>query len=108
MKKRVIALSLAASMGIAASLVAGLSCAAGAPPAQAASRHAHRVSMAQARRTALARVPGEVKAEELEHERGRWIYSFEIRPPGEKGSSIREVNVDADTGRIVDVHTEKD
>lgn len=106
MKKRII--SIAASMAIAASLVAGLSCAAGAAPARTTSGHAHRVSMAEARRTALARVPGKVKAQELEHERGRWIYSFEIRPPGEKGSTIREVNVDADTGRIVGVSTEKD
>ncbi len=64
--------------------------------------------MAVARRTALTRVPGSVKAEELEHEGGRWIYSFEIRPDGETRKIIREVNVDADTGRIVDVSTEPD
>ncbi len=72
--------------------------------------HAHQAKIAidAARATALARAPGTVVDEELEHERGRWIYSFEIRPQGEKGKLIREVNVDADSGVIIDVHTEKD
>ena len=70
--------------------------------------HTPKVSLADARAKALAVVAGSVRAEELEHEGGRWIYSFEIRPNGEKRNIIREVNIDADTGAIVNVETEKD
>ncbi len=108
MRSKLSSICVALSVGVAVSLVAVASSASGAAPARAGAQHAHRFSMAQARKTALARVPGEVKAEELEHESGRWIYSFEIRPKGEKRKIIREVNVDADTGRIVDVSTEPD
>lgn len=82
----------------------------GATTALAHDRHPHqaKVALSDARTTALARAPGTIVDEELEHERGRWIYSFEIRPQGEKGRLIKEVNVDADTGVIVDVHTEND
>jgi uncharacterized membrane protein YkoI len=73
-----------------------------------AKTHHAKVAMADARATALARAPGTVLDEELEHEDGRWIYSFEIRPQGEQGKRVEEVNVDADTGVIVDVHSEND
>lgn len=78
------------------------------PMAQAdsASHHTPKVSLTQARRTALHRIPGKVVAEELEKEHGLWIYSFEIRPTGEKGKLVKEVNVNADTGAIVNVETE--
>jgi len=36
----------------------------------------------------------------------RWIYSFEIKPTGEKGKLITEVNIDADTGDVVGIDTE--
>jgi uncharacterized membrane protein YkoI len=71
-------------------------------------QHQPRIPLADARTKALALVPGTVVAEELEHERGRWIYSFEIKPQGEKRRLIKEVNVDADTGVIVNVETEKE
>ncbi len=79
-------------------------------PAYAAggAKHDAKVSMADARRTALGKVPGKVVDEELEHEAHRWIYSFEIRAVGQTGKAVTEVNVDADSGVIVDVHTEKD
>jgi uncharacterized membrane protein YkoI len=51
---------------------------------------------------------GAVVAEELEFEGKRWIYSFEIKPKGEKGKRIKEVNIDADTGVVVSVDTEED
>ncbi len=81
-----------------------------APWAQAAAKDKHqaKISMSDARQTALARVPGKVVAEELEHENHRWIYSFEIHPSLEKGKMISEVNVDADTGVVVDVHSENE
>ncbi len=78
-----------------------LSCAAGT--------HVAKVPIDTARASAMAQVPGgTLKHEELEKENGRWIYSFEIRPAGEQGTTIREVNVDADSGAIVGVDTEKD
>ena len=108
MRRNLENLSVALSFVVATSLVAGMSCAASASPARHGAQHAHRISMAQARKTALARVPGKLNAEELEHEHGRWIYSFEIRVKGDAPKMIHEVNVDADTGRIVDVSTERD
>ena len=71
-------------------------------------KHVAKVSLEAARVTALARVPGTVRAEELEEEDGRWIYSFEIKPTGETRKIIKEVNVNADTGKIVDVETESE
>ncbi|MCA1814974.1 MAG: PepSY domain-containing protein [Acidobacteria bacterium] len=64
-----------------------------------------KISMKEARAKALERVPGgRVKAGELEREKGRLIYSFDIRPA--KGSGIDEVQVDAITGEIVSVDHE--
>ncbi|MEO8901235.1 MAG: PepSY domain-containing protein [Polyangiaceae bacterium] len=76
--------------------------------ATAGEKHQAKISIIDARHTALARMPGKVLAEELEHENHRWIYSFEIRPIGEKGKMISEVNIDADTGVVVDVHSENE
>ncbi len=64
-----------------------------------------KVSLADARRTALARVPGEVLEAELEREGGRWVYSFEIRPSA-PSPTLKEVHVDADTGERVAVEDE--
>lgn len=59
----------------------------------------------EARKLALGKVPnGKVQEEELEEERGRLIYSYDIKVPGKSG--IDEVNVDAKTGEIVDVSHE--
>ena len=72
-------------------------------------KHQAKIAKDVARATALAQVPGTVKAEELEREGGRWIYSFEIRPTGETRHLIKEVNIDADTGELVGkIDTEKD
>jgi uncharacterized membrane protein YkoI len=79
-----------------------------ASTAAAAETHAAKVPIESARATALGRVPGVIVAEELEHEHGIWIYSFEIRPKGEKRKLIKEVNVDADTGAVVSVATENE
>ena len=70
--------------------------------------HVAKISMAEARGVALAKVPGAVRSAELEHERGRWIYSFEIKPTGETRKIVREVNVDADRGTIVSLEVERD
>jgi uncharacterized membrane protein YkoI len=70
--------------------------------------HQTKITMEKARKIALAKVPGTVKKEELEHEDGRWVFSFEIRPTGETKKVVKEVNVDADTGKIVSVEVERD
>lgn len=63
------------------------------------------VTEAQARATALTKVPhGTVQSAELEREHGRLIWSFDIARPSVKG--VHEVNVDAKTGKIVLVKKE--
>ncbi len=63
-----------------------------------------KIGMAKATQIARTRAHGLVlKAKELEHENGRWIYSFEFK---NKDGSIREVNVNAYTGKIVGVERE--
>jgi hypothetical protein len=54
--------------------------------------------MADARKTALAAENGKIKSEELEKEKGKLIYSFDIQMP----DGVHEVNVDAMTGKIVE------
>ena len=71
-------------------------------------RHVPKLSLDEAKAIALAKVPGKVKAQELEREHKRWIYSFEIRPDHGKKGYVKEVNVDADSGEIVEVDTERD
>ena len=72
-------------------------------------KHDPKFPIADARAKALAEVPGgTIVAEELEYEGKRWIYSFEIKPKGETGKRIKEVNIDADTGALVSVDTEED
>jgi uncharacterized membrane protein YkoI len=80
---------------------------AAAPAHAGKGHHVAKVSLEAARKTALVRVPGTIKHEELEKEDGRWIYSFEIVPTGGKKGFIKEVNVDADSGAIVAVETER-
>jgi hypothetical protein len=64
-----------------------------------------KISEADARVTALAKVPdGTIKEAELEKEKGKLIWSFDIARPGTK--DITEVNVNAVTGEIVAVDVE--
>lgn len=62
-----------------------------------------KVTMAQARETASAKVSGKIEGSELEKERGKLIYSFDIR--NAKGT-ISEVQVDAKTGKVISVQEE--
>src|SRR5689334_25251472 len=67
---------------------------------QAALQKEAKVSEADARATALKEVPnGTVKSEELEREKGKLIYSYDITVPGKTG--IEEVNVNAIDGSVV-------
>ena len=55
---------------------------------------------------ALKSVPGRIITEERECEKGRLIYFFETTPKDESRPIVNEVNVDADSGKIVAVVTE--
>lgn len=64
-----------------------------------------RISKADAQKTALTKVTnGKVVDSELEEEKGRLIWSFDLATPGTK--DITEVHVDAITGEIVTVENE--
>jgi len=59
-----------------------------------------KITRAQAEQTALAKVPGgTIKEGELEKEKGKLIWSFDISTPGTQ--DITEVAVDAITGEVV-------
>lgn len=67
---------------------------------EAALRKEAKITEAEARKTALAAVPGgTVQSHELERENGRLIYSYDIKVAGKAG--VEELNVDAKTGEIV-------
>jgi len=64
-----------------------------------------KITKADAEKTALAKVPnGTVKEAEIEQEKGKLIWSFDLATPGTK--DITEVEVDAITGKIASVETE--
>ena len=63
-----------------------------------------KISMDKAREIALTKVKGgKIESGELEREHGKLIYSFDIKT-GKSG--VTEVNVDAITGKIVNVQKE--
>lgn len=61
-----------------------------------------KISKQQAQQTALAKEKGTIKSGELEKENGRIIYSFDIQT----SHGIREVNVDAVSGKVVEDSSE--
>jgi hypothetical protein len=63
-----------------------------------------KISVEEARATALKKVPGVIKEEELEKENGKLVYSFDIQATGQK--DITEVQVSAIDGSIVSVEKE--
>jgi uncharacterized membrane protein YkoI len=64
-----------------------------------------KVSKADAEKIALAKAPGgTIKEGELEKEKGKLIWSFDISIPG--SANIKEVQVDAITGEVVSVEAE--
>ena len=63
------------------------------------------ISRAQAEKIALARVPGgTIREGEIEKEKGKIIWSFDVAAPGT--TDITEVQVDAINGQIVAVEKE--
>jgi hypothetical protein len=71
----------------------------------AANAQAHKkIGMKRAQAIAASHAKGlRLKAKELEHEKGVWIYSFEFK---NRDGSTREVNVNAYTGKIVGIEHE--
>jgi uncharacterized membrane protein YkoI len=64
-----------------------------------------KITKAEAQKIALDKVPGgNIKEGEIEKEKGKLIWSFDIATPGTK--DITEVNVDAMTGAVVDISKE--
>jgi hypothetical protein len=75
------------------------------PATQAKLAAEAKISEADARTTALAKVPGgTVSSSELEREHGKLIWSFDIAQVGSK--NITEIQVDAKTGKIVSTQIE--
>lgn len=71
--------------------------------ASAANAQSKKIGMTKARAIALKRAAGRVQSAELEREKGKLVYSFDIRT---RKGVIREVWVDAFTGRVLSVKTE--
>ena len=65
---------------------------------QAALSKEAKITMEQAQKIALAKEAGKIKSKELEREKGRLIYSFDIKT----ADGIHEVNIDAMTGEVVE------
>ena len=64
-----------------------------------------KITKAEAQKIALDKVPnGTIKEGELEKEKGKLLWSFDIATPGTK--DITEVQVDAMTGAIIDISKE--
>ena len=57
-----------------------------------------KVSLQQARQTALAKEHGTIVAQELEKENGTLRYSFDVKI----GKVVHEVGVDAVTGKVIE------
>jgi uncharacterized membrane protein YkoI len=83
----------------------GASVASAAEPSQAQLQSQAKVTEADARTTALAKVPGgTVSSAELEKEHGKLVWSFDIATA--KTKNVTEVQVDAVTGKLVSTKTE--
>jgi uncharacterized membrane protein YkoI len=64
-----------------------------------------KITKAEAEKIALAQVPGgTIKEGDIEKEKGKLIWSFDISTPGT--TDITEVQVDAMSGQIVDIAKE--
>src|ERR1043165_173968 len=90
---------------VVATLACGLMGCATEEKKQAELQSEAKISRADAEKAALAKVPGgKIKEGELEKEKGKLIWSFDISIPDSK--DIKEVAVDAMTGDVIAVNTE--
>ncbi len=102
MKTRDVTRSLL-TLGLLAACSAPTLAAAG--ESQTALKAQAKVPEAKAQKTALAKVPGgSIRSSELEQERGKLIWSFDIAMP--RSRNVTEVQVDAKTGKIVSTQIE--
>ncbi len=68
---------------------------------QAALMKEAKITLAAATATAMKEVPGaKIESHELEREKGKLIYSFDMKLAGKEG--IEEVNIDAMTGAMIE------
>ena len=69
-------------------------------------KHSGKITKARAERIALTKVPGgSIRSAELETARGRRFWSVYIAKPGSKNA--KEIRVDAKSGQILAVQTER-
>ena len=93
-----------ASLAVSALLMAGCECEKSCHKGSKLEGKA-KVGKEEATKIALAKAPGgTVKESELENEKGKLIWSFDISMTGTK--DITEVNVDANSGEVVAVEHE--
>ena len=85
-------------MGIVLALLTSPAWAGQSKASQAALSKEAKITMEQAQKAALAKEAGKIQSKELEKEKGRLIYSFDIK----MADGLHEVNVDAMTGEIVE------
>jgi uncharacterized membrane protein YkoI len=66
---------------------------------------APKVSQAEARKIALAKVPGTIVHEKLKHKKDHDFYFIQIKPKNApaKSQMVKKVEIDADTGQVVKV-----
>jgi uncharacterized membrane protein YkoI len=97
--------TIVCAMITAALLAGGLTACVSEKQDEAQLKAQAKVSRTEAEKIALAKVPdGTIKEGEIEKEKGKLIWSFDIATPGTK--DITEVNVDALSGEIVGVEHE--
>lgn len=90
---RQLVLSLVLVIGVSLSVVAA------AEESQAELKMQAAITREAAEKTALAKVPGgKIKSAEIEKEKGKLIWSFDISMPN--SPNITEIQVDAKTGKI--------
>jgi hypothetical protein len=70
----------------------------GSGSSQAALSKEAKITMEQAQKTALAKEAGKIQSKEIEREKGKLIYSFDVK----MADGVHEVNVDAMTGEVVE------
>jgi len=101
MKTKTILCALLTAAVLAGSL---LGCATG-KDSEAKLQAQAKISRSEAEKIALAKVPsGTIKESEIEKEKGKLIWSFDIATPGT--ADITEVNVDAMSGEVVAMEKE--
>jgi DNA-binding protein YbaB len=65
---------------------------------QAALSKEAKITMEQAQETALAKEAGKIQSKEIEREKGKLIYSFDVK----MADGVHEVNVDAMTSEVLE------